>query len=106
MKKQTAYYASITLIVITVVLLTMSGAIAVSKKDIDSPPAASGAAAQYMLKEYGGQIGVYTDGSGIPSQVLEVQVKGLPQEDQERLSEGIFVPTLEQLYKLIEDYDS
>ncbi len=57
----------------------------------------------YILKEYQGKIGIYSDG-GVLIDVLEVYIKLLPETDRNLLGEGIKVSGEAELHALIEDY--
>lgn len=61
---------------------------------------------QFMLKEYEGRIGIYPYDGDQPVQVLDVQVKYLPDYDQILMAEGIPVKSYQELNSLIEDYTS
>ncbi len=64
-----------------------------------SPPA-------YTIGVWEGQLAVFEGENGYPKQLLEVEVAGLPKEEQERLKQGVSVETEQQLYLLLEDYTS
>ena len=57
----------------------------------------------FLLKEYNGIIGVF-DEYGDLTDVIEVNVKSLPRQDQTMLSTGIWAASREELAALIEDY--
>lgn len=60
----------------------------------------------YTIKEYQGNIAVYMDGVDRPFRITDVDVRTLPQLDQEKLSSGIKVTGAEELNRLLEDYCS
>lgn len=59
---------------------------------------------KYTVREYEGQIAVFSDGSEMPVKVFDTSVSALPQCDREQLKLGITVETPEELQKLIEDF--
>ncbi len=59
---------------------------------------------KYILREYGGRIGIFKAGHDTPSEVLGVYVFTLPKADQNALSVGITVYGSENLRALIEDF--
>ena len=60
----------------------------------------------YVLKEYKGQIGIFTSDSSTPDSVLDVTVDALPEYDKQSLQKGIYVTGESQLNSLIEDLTS
>lgn len=58
----------------------------------------------YIVKEYEGKIGVFTEGSQEPVEVIEVQVEYLPVLDRDRLASGIYASSKQELQKILEDY--
>lgn len=60
--------------------------------------------ATYTLREYEGQIAVFSDDSEMPVKVFDTAVSALPKSDREQLELGITVKTPEELQKLIEDF--
>lgn len=63
-------------------------------------------AAGYIVKLYDGKIGIFSSGSSVPGQVLDINVALLPQSEQARLADGIQVKTHDELLSLIENYTS
>ncbi len=59
---------------------------------------------KYTVREYEGQIAVFSDDSELPVKVFDTSVANLPQCDRELLELGITVETPEELQKLIEDF--
>lgn len=59
---------------------------------------------RYTLREYEGQIAVFSDDSEMPVKVFDTAVSALPKSDREQLKLGITVETPEELQKLIEDF--
>ncbi len=57
----------------------------------------------FMLKEYNGIIGVFNE-SGTLMDILEVEIKSLPRQDQTMLGTGIWVFSRQELAALIEDF--
>lgn len=58
----------------------------------------------YTLREYEGQIAIFSDDSEMPVKVFDTAVSALPKSDREQLKLGITVETPEELQKLIEDF--
>lgn len=59
---------------------------------------------KYTVREYEGQIAVFSDDNEMPVKVFDTSVSALPQYDREQLKLGITVETPEELQKLIEDF--
>lgn len=57
----------------------------------------------FILREYEGVIGVF-DNAGVLTDVIDVQVKSLPETDREMLEAGIYAFSRGELIALIEDY--
>lgn len=68
----------------------------------DPKPADTG----YTVKEYNGGIAVFSDRDDKPFRVTDVDIRSLPQKDQEELKAGIHVTNLEEVNRLMEDYCS
>lgn len=58
----------------------------------------------YTVREYEGQIAVFSEDSTMPVQVFDTSVSALPKSDRELLEVGITVDTPEELQKIIEDF--
>lgn len=58
----------------------------------------------YTVKEYEGQIAVFTDDSDLPVKIYDTSVSSLPECDRELLQLGIPAATPEELQKIIEDF--
>lgn len=58
----------------------------------------------YTLREYNGQIAVFTDDNVTPVEVLDVYVTTLPKSDVSRLRDGITVEGRDAIRALIEDF--
>ena len=54
-----------------------------------------------VLKEYEGQIGIFTNDSSTPDSILDVSVDALPEYDKQSLQKGIYVTGEAQLNSLI-----
>ncbi len=61
---------------------------------------------QYVIREYNGNIAVYKSGETAPSDIYEVPVETLPEEDVKSLESGIQVRDEAELRRLIEDLTS
>ncbi|MBQ9080268.1 MAG: hypothetical protein IJY27_04265 [Clostridia bacterium] len=59
--------------------------------------------AMFMLKEYNGVIGVF-DEAGVLTDIIEVDIKSLPEKDRTMLGTGIWAFSRQELAALIEDY--
>ena len=58
----------------------------------------------FILGIHEGRIALWRDNQKKPMKVFPYQASMLPEEDQKRLEEGIHVDSLNELYKLVEDY--
>lgn len=58
---------------------------------------------RYLLREYNGVIGVFDD-TGVLTELIEVDVKSLPEADRVMLGTGIWAMSRRELAALIEDY--
>jgi len=57
----------------------------------------------FLLKEYDGNIGIF-DSAGVLIDVIDVQIKSLPEADRNMLRTGIYAFSQNELMSLIEDY--
>ena len=57
----------------------------------------------FILKNYNGVIGVF-DQSGILTDIIDVDIKSLPEQDRTMLEAGIWARSRQELASLIEDY--
>ncbi len=60
---------------------------------------------KYLVKEVGGKINVFENGKNEPIEILDKPTNILPEYDQKLLKEGIYLENIEQLDRLLEDYD-
>ena len=60
---------------------------------------------KYTIKEFNGNVAVFSFGSTYPIEVLECPLKSLPDDEAQKLSAGIDIETEEELQQLIEAYD-
>ena len=58
----------------------------------------------FLLGSYKGYIALWNDKNKDPVKVFPYSVQSLPPADQKRLNKGIEISSVEQLYKLLEDY--
>lgn len=65
--------------------------------------ASTDAKPMYTVKEYGGKVAVYTDDSREPTEVYDIYVHLLPENDIELLRKGISVQDDYDLRKILED---
>lgn len=57
----------------------------------------------YTVREFEGQIAIFSDDSEMPVKVFDTSVSALPQSDRELLELGITVENPEELQRIIED---
>jgi len=57
----------------------------------------------FILREYDGTIGIF-DSAGVLIDVIDVQIKSLPEADRDMLRTGIYAFSRNELISLIEDY--
>ena len=57
----------------------------------------------FILKNYNGVIGVF-DQSGVLTDIIDVDIKSLPEQDRTMLEAGIWARSRQELASLIEDY--
>ncbi|MCI8554371.1 MAG: hypothetical protein HFJ80_05440 [Clostridiales bacterium] len=67
---------------------------------------AAPAAAGYIVGAWEGRLAVFIKGDSAPSQVYDVYIATLPEEEQQRLAEGVFAAGEGELAMLLEDYTS
>lgn len=60
----------------------------------------------FILGIHEGKVALWKDGVKRPVKVFPYQASMFPEEDQKRLQQGIHVESLNELYKMIEDYFS
>ena len=60
---------------------------------------------KYLVKDVGGKINVFETGKNEPIEILDKPTNILPEYDQKLLKEGIYLENIEQLDRLLEDYD-
>lgn len=60
---------------------------------------------EYLLKDINGKINVFKKGVDTPINILDKRTDILPEYDRELLSQGIYLENIEQLNKILEDYD-
>lgn len=60
----------------------------------------------YTIKEYEGKIAVFKDSDKKPFTVYEAYTSLLPEQDRQKLKDGIKVDNTTDLQKIIEDYTS
>ena len=63
-------------------------------------------AEQQILREWNGQVALFRGDAAEPTEVYEVTVAALPQEEQQRLQTGIVIDNEEMLAELIDNYTS
>ena len=60
---------------------------------------------RYTVKEYNGNVAVFSFGSTYPIEVLECPIKSLPDDEAKKLTAGIDIKTEKELQQIIEAYD-
>ena len=70
------------------------------------PTVSSEEAGGYILREYNGEIGIFSSDSSVPLRIIEVKVSSLPDGDRSALSDGVYAANEDELNKRIEDYSS
>ena len=60
----------------------------------------------FLVKEYQGHIGVFSNSSELPFQEIPVDVESLPKTDQLLLAQGIHAANKQELNRVLEDYES
>ena len=60
----------------------------------------------FILGIHEGKVALWKENHKKPVKVFPYQASLLPEEDQKRLQEGVYVESLGALYKLIQDYFS
>lgn len=63
-------------------------------------------AVQHHLREWNGQIALFEGDSDEPTEVYEVSIAALPEEEQQRLREGIAIEDEQMLAALLDNYTS
>lgn len=84
-------------------LVTNTSELSQTVVKLSSETTAAEEEAMYMLKEYNGVIGVF-DMSGVLTDIIDVEIKSLPEADRVMLSAGIPAHSNRELASLIEDY--
>lgn len=84
-------------------LVTNTSELSQTVVKLSSETTAAEEEAMYMLKEYNGVIGVF-DMSGVLTDIIDVEIKALPEADRAMLSTGIMAHSNRELASLIEDY--
>lgn len=60
----------------------------------------------FLLGIHEGKVALWKDNRKEPVKVFPYEASKLPEADQQRLREGVHVDSLNELYKLIQDYFS
>ena len=91
-----------TVILLTLTLIGGAAARFAQQKTAD-PNGADGFA--YVIKEYNGSVAVFRNGGDRPEEILDCPLDSLPQEEIQRLKNGIGVSSEDELQRLIEAFD-
>lgn len=70
-----------------------------------APANAETVQAQYTARAVGNQVVIYRTGRSEPAMMTEIDIRTLPDADQEALAEGIALADATALAHLLEDYD-
>ncbi len=87
------------------VLLPPENASSLSVRE-GAPPTVTTTAYQKMLKTWQGAVALFDVGVANPSIVYEINVLSLPEEERQRLAQGIVVKSEEELVSILENYSS
>ena len=60
---------------------------------------------KYYLKDFNGKVAIYEKGQDFPIEVLDVELSSLPERDIEKIKNGIFADSLNEIYLIAEDYE-
>ena len=60
---------------------------------------------KYFVKELSGKIAIFENGKDVPIETLNTQFEYLPEYDKKILRTGIYVENIEELNKILEDYE-
>ncbi len=78
-----------------------------SKSDSETLPSeTSRYVALYTLGEYDGKIALFKKGGSMPIEIYDVFVSSLPEEEKDKIREGINADSDGEILKIIEDYTS
>ena len=105
MKKKVATYLLITL-VITLVFSIVLFARNYTKPSLPSYRSETPEKIGYILREYNGKIGVFTESGEEPISVINFDIRTLPETERVALAIGIRISTEEALNEKLEDYSS
>lgn len=84
--------------------------VGLSAREVGSPASETTATTARMTEHYRtvgaweGKLAVFLPGRETPERVYDVRISSLPQQEQERLNNGIAVLSASELLSLIEDY--
>ncbi len=59
---------------------------------------------QYIMRDYDGRIAVFRNGEDYPEEVFDIFTSSLPQEEWERMINGIAIKDNQELQEMIEAY--
>ncbi len=89
-------------------VVTLTKYVYIEKEDGEDDSVSTGkddtAEKSYLIKEYSGQIGVFSLPDGELEYVIERYIKTLPEADKKLLEEGFVVIGMSGIYSVIEDY--
>lgn len=108
-KKLLILYSSILVIVLFIIFYVLLVLINTAKEPINPVVEQTNSNTkenyEYMIKDIDGKINVFKKGTDNPINILDKKTDILPQYDRELLSQGIYLENIEQLNKILEDYD-
>ena len=88
-----------------VILLLLTLLLPRPEKQAAVPVQSEASAAQYLARTSGSRVVIYRTGRSEPVMVTEIDVRTLPDADQEALAHGIELADATALAHLLEDYD-
>ena len=108
-KKNLIVFLITSIIILLVVLCTLAFLIQTTKEStnpvIEQKTSTPKQNYEYMLKDINAKINVFKKGTEAPVDILEKGTNILPSYDRELLSQGIYIENIEELNKILEDYD-
>lgn len=108
-RKNFILFSIISVVILSTIFYTLFALIQTTKESInpviDQKTSTPKENYEYMLKDINGKINVFKKGRENPIDILEKGTNILPPHDRELLSQGIYIENIEQLNKILEDYD-
>ena len=60
---------------------------------------------KYFLGEYNGNLAIFNTEESLPTEILDIRLDSLPERDIKRIKNGIASNDLNEIIKVIEDYE-